>query len=306
MDSSEPSGNLFILAFDHRGSFLKDLFGITGHPSAEEVGAIAKLKYVIFDGIQRAVAEGCARTEAGALVDEQLGGSVPADARAAGIVLAMPVERSGQAEFDFQYGNQFRDHITKFDPDYSKVLVRYNPDGDAEMNRRQTARLRLLSDWLIATDRKFLFELLVPATAAQLESVEGDVDRYDRDLRADLMVRTIAELQAGGVEPKIWKIEGLDTASEYAAVGDQCTTGGRWGVKCVVLGRGADDAKVDHWLQAAALVPGYIGFAIGRSIWLGPLTQLLSGAIDRTTAVGKIAHNYARFIGVFRNAQLNP
>lgn len=306
MESPGPTGNLFILAFDHRGSFLKDLFGITGHPSAEEVDAIADLKHVIFEGIQRAVADGCARAEAGALVDEQLGGSVPADARVAGFVLAMPVERSGQAEFDFQYGDQFREHIAKFDPDYVKVLVRYNPDGDAELNRRQTARLRELSDWLITTDRKFLFELLVPATAAQLESVEGDVDRYDRDLRADLMVRTIAELQAGGVEPRIWKIEGLDTASEYAAVGEQCTAGGRAAVKCVVLGRGADDAKVDHWLEAAALVPGYIGFAIGRSIWLAPLTQLRSGAIDRATAVGKIAHNYARFIGVFRNAQLNP
>ena len=306
MESTTPSGNLFILAFDHRGSFLKDLFGISGQPSTNEITAIADLKHAIFEGIQRAVADGSTRAEAGALVDEQFGGSVPGDARAAGFVLAMPVERSGQAEFDFQYGDQFRDHITKFDPDYVKVLVRYNPDGDAEMNRAQTARLRELSDWLVSTDRKFLFELLVPATAAQLESVEGDADRYDRDLRADLMIRTIAELQAGGVEPKIWKIEGLDTAAEYAAVGDQCVAGGRDEVKCIVLGRGADDAKVDHWLEAAALVPGYIGFAIGRSIWLGPLTQLRTGAIDREGAVEQIARNYARFIGVFKRARINP
>lgn len=305
MASQSRSANLFILAFDHRGSFQKDLFGITGQPSLEQVAAIAGLKHVIFEGIQRAVAHGCSASEAGVLVDEQFGGSVPTDARAAGFVLAMPVERSGQAEFDFQYPD-YRAHIEAFDPDYIKVLVRYNPDGDAAMNQRQTARLHELSDWLISTNRRFLFELLVPATATQLESVGGDVDRYDRDLRADLMVRTVAELQAGGVEPKIWKIEGLDTAAEYAAVARQCIAGGRDDVDCVVLGRGADDAKVDHWLEAAALVPRYIGFAIGRSIWLGPLKELRAGSIGRDEAVEQIAHNYARFISVFKNARLNP
>ena len=78
-------------------------------------------------------------------------------------MLAMPVEKSGQNEFDFQYGDEFGAHIETFDPDFAKVLVRYNPDGDAEMNARQTERLKRLSDWLHEHDRKFLFELLVPA-----------------------------------------------------------------------------------------------------------------------------------------------
>ena len=99
----------------------------------------------------------------GVLVDEQFGSTVPEEARAQGLRLAMPAERSGQHMFDFQYGDEFGEHIESFDPDFTKVLVRYNPDGDAADNREQLTKLKRLSDWLRAHERKFLFELLVPA-----------------------------------------------------------------------------------------------------------------------------------------------
>ena len=162
----------------------------------------------------------------------------------------MPVEKCGQKEFDFEYGDEFGAHIERFDPDFSKVLVRYNPDGDAEMNKRQAERLKRLSDWLHEHDRKFLFELLVPAEEEQLAAVDGDSDRYDAELRPDLMIRAIAELQEAGVEADIWKIEGVDERADCERIAAQCRAGGRDGVVCVVLGRGADDAKVDHWLRA--------------------------------------------------------
>src|SRR5205085_10190232 len=139
--------------------------------------------------------------------------------------LAMPVEKSGQDEFDFEYGEEFGAHIERFDPDFSKVLVRYNPDGDAEMNRRQAGRLRRLADWLHERDRKFLFELLVPAEPSQLEQVEGDADRYDKALRPELMRRTIAELHDGGVEPDIWKIEGIERRVGRRIVLEEVTSG---------------------------------------------------------------------------------
>ena len=163
----------------------------------------------------------------------------------------MPVEKSGQKEFDFEYGDDFGAHIEKFDPDFSKVLVRYNPDGDAEMNRRQSERLKRLADWLHEHDRKFLFELLVPAEEDQLAAVGGDTDRYDAELRPELMRRTIAEFQDAGVEADIWKIEGVDTRDDCERIAAQARAGGRDGVVCVVLGRGADDDKVDHWLRQA-------------------------------------------------------
>jgi myo-inositol catabolism protein IolC len=297
-------GELYILAFDHRGSFTKR-FGVEGNPTAEDNLRFADGKHLIFEGIEAALARGADPSVTGALVDEQYGGptEVPQQAKARGIRLAMPVEKSGQNEFDFEYGEDFGAHIERYDPDFSKVLVRYNLDGDAEMNRRQAERLRRLSDWLHAHDRKFLFELLVPAEEEQLASVDGDTGRYDAELRPDLMVRAIRELQGAGVEADIWKIEGVDERDDAARIAAQCREGGREGVACVVLGRGADDAKVDQWLRAGAKVEGYIGFAIGRSIWGEPLKGWIKGGLSREDAASQIADNYLRFIEVYAAAR---
>src|SRR3954451_10282652 len=208
-------GKLFILAFDHRGSFQKKMFGIEGDPDDEQTRTISDAKHLIFEGMLAAAEKGLDEEASGVLVDEQFGGDIPAQAREHGFKLSMPVEKSGQNEFDFQYGEDgFGEHIEKFDPAFSKVLVRYNPDGDAEMNQRQLERLKKLADWLHANDRKFLFELLVPAEDAQLESVDGDADRYDTELRPELMRRTIEEIQDFGIEVDIWKIEGVDEQSD--------------------------------------------------------------------------------------------
>jgi myo-inositol catabolism protein IolC len=293
---------LYILAFDHRGSFLKKMFGIPGAPDAGQVQRIVDAKTLISEGFRRALDQGVPRDSAGILVDEQFGSEVARRARRDGIILAMPVERSGQDEFDFEYGDDFGRHIEEFDPTFSKVLTRYNPDGDAALNRRQSERLRRLSDWLHERGRRFLFELLVPAEPAQLESVGGSADRYDTELRPKLMVRTIAELQKAGVEPDIWKIEGIDTREDCERIVAQARSGGRDGVGCVVLGRGADAAKVDHWLRTGAVVPGYIGFAIGRTIWWDALKGHLDQGLDRETAVEQIATNYRHAIDVYQAA----
>jgi len=295
---------LFILAFDHRGSFIKR-FGIGGDPTPEDTKRIADGKHLIFEGLEAALARGADPAASGALVDEQFGGptEVPEQAKARGIRLAMPVEKSGQNEFDFEYGEDFGSHIERYDPDFSKVLVRYNPDGDAEMNRRQTQRLRRLSEWLHERDRKFLFELLVPAEAAQLASVDGDSDRYDAELRPQLMLGAIAELQEAGVEADIWKIEGVDQRADCERIAAQCRAAGRDRVVCVVLGRGADDDKVDHWLRQGAPVVGYVGFAIGRSIWGEPLDGFIDGSLSREDAAERVADNYLRFVNVYTSAE---
>ncbi len=297
-------GKLYILAFDHRGSFTKR-FGIEGDPSPEDTERIADGKHLIFEGIEAALERGADPSVTGALVDEQFGGPtrVPEEAKAEGIKLAMPVEKSGQNEFDFEYGEDFGAHIERYDPDFSKVLVRYNPGGDGEMNERQAERLKRLSDWLHGNDRKFLFELLVPAEQSQLDSVDGDSDRYDAELRPELMIGAIVELQEAGVEPDIWKIEGVDERADCERIAAQCRAGGRDGVACVVLGRGADDDKVDHWLRQGAPVEGYVGFAIGRSIWGGPLKGFIEGGLSREDAASGAADNYLRFISVYESAE---
>jgi 5-dehydro-2-deoxygluconokinase len=214
----------------------------------------------------------------------------------------MPVEKSGQDMFDFQYGDQFGDHIESFDPDFSKVLVRYNPAGDAELNGRQAARLRTLGEWLHARERKFLFELLVPATGAQLGSVGGDPRRYDLELRPGLVVETIRAMQDAGVEADIWKIEGLDRREDCERVAGQARSGGRDEVACIVLGRGADADGVVHWLRQAAGVPGYIGFAVGRTLWWDELKGYVAGTLGRAEAADRIAGNYLRMIDAYAAA----
>jgi myo-inositol catabolism protein IolC len=211
----------------------------------------------------------------------------------------MPTEKSGQDEFDFEYGDDFGAHIEEFDPTFTKVLVRFNPEGDSGMNERQSERLKRLGDWLHERARKFLFELLVPAEDAQLEQVGGDSDRYDKELRPELMRRTIAELHDRGVEPDIWKIEGIDKREDCERISKEVRSGGRDGVACVVLGRGANEEAVEHWLRQGSGVSGYIGFAIGRTIWWDPLKAFVDGQMERDTATSGIAQNYRRMIDVY-------
>jgi myo-inositol catabolism protein IolC len=289
---------LYVLAFDHRGSFQKKFFGVTGAPNAEETVRIADAKQVIFEGALKALGEGVPREAAGILVDEQFGADIVRKAKADGMTFAMPVEKSGQEEFDFEYGEGFGEHITEFDPTFSKVLVRYNTEGDPEMNARQSERLKRLSDWLHANGRKFLFELLEPGTTEQIEAAGGE-DAYDTDMRPGLMRRAIGEIQDADIEPDIWKIEGIDKREDCEMIAEQTRAGDREGVVCVVLGRGADDDKVDHWLRTGAGVPGYVGFAIGRSIWWDPLKGYVDQTMGRDEASSKISANYRRFIDVY-------
>jgi myo-inositol catabolism protein IolC len=235
-------------------------------------------------------------------VDEAYGAEVARRAHAAGRTLAMPVEKSGQDEFDFEYGEAFGRHIEQFDPAFAKVLVRYNPGGDRELNARQTARLRRLSEWLRERDRKFLFELLVPAEQDQLASVGGSQERYDAELRPSLVVRTMQEQQAAGVEPDIWKIEGFEHRDDCVRAVAQARSGGRDGVVCIVLGRGADEAKVLHWLQQAADVPGYAGFAVGRTIWWDALARYVARQSDGDAASAEIARTYARLVEAYASS----
>jgi myo-inositol catabolism protein IolC len=295
-------GKLFILAFDHRGSFQQKFFGVDGKPAPEEAVRIADAKHVIFEGFLRALDTGADRTSAGILVDEQFGAAIARQAKAGGMILAMPAERSGQDEFEFEYGENFGHHVEEFDPTFCKVLVRFNPEGDGAMNARQATRLKDLSDWLHHRDRKLLFELIVPPEPHQLETVEGDSRRYDVEVRPQLMRIAISELQASGVEPDVWKIEGIDAREDCEVISEQCRTAGRDDVACIVLGRGADDAAVDHWLRTASGVPGYVGFAIGRSIWWDPLKDHVDAKLERAAASARVAENYRRFIRVYEQA----
>jgi myo-inositol catabolism protein IolC len=295
---------LYILPFDHRGTFQKNMFGWTGTLTAEQTSKITAMKQVIYDGFKAALAGGVPRAKAGILVDEQFGAGILRDAAQHGYVTACPAEKSGQDEFDFEYGDDFARHIEAFRPTFCKVLVRYNPEGDSATNGRQAERLKRLSDHLHSGGPSgFMFELLVPATSAQLERFRGNKKDYDRELRPELMVRAINQLQSAGIEPDVWKIEGIDRPEDCAQVVAAARRDGRDRVGCIVLGRGEDDVKVRQWLKTAAAVPGFIGFAVGRTSFWGPLTDWKEGRIARDAAVSEIARRYREWVDIFEAAR---
>ena len=292
---------LYILPFDHRGSFQKKMFGWDGALSAQQTAEITAAKRVIYEAFMAAVAARVPKDKAGILVDEQFGAAILRDAVEDGYITCCPAEKSGQDEFDFEYGEGFEKHIEAFHPTFSKVLVRYNPEGDEALNQQQSARLKRLSEYLHSNKSRsrFMFELLVPAEKAQLDRLKGDRKAYDLEVRPRLMVQTIQELQDAGVEPDVWKIEGLDRQADCERMVAAARRGGRNRVGCIILGRGEDDSKVREWLTTAAAVPGFIGFAVGRTSFWGPLVDWRAGKLTRDTAVFEIARRYQEFVEIF-------
>ena len=289
-----PLSHLYLLAFDQRYSFEHSLLGLSGPPTADEAETIRRMKTLIYTGFRLALRQGARRNGSGILVDEQYGTHVAAHALEDGPLLALSVEKNEQDEFDFEYGQEFGAHVETFDPAFTKVMVRYNPEGDAELNARQRERLAHLTDWLQARGRRFLFELRVPPTPAQLASTRGDRERYDTELRPSLLVRAMRELQDGGVEPDVWKIEGLDQPSDCANVARQARAGGREHVSCIVVDHHTGWKRLERWLSVAGATPGFIGFSLGQTIWWNPLRALQEGKITAAEAAQRIAENYQR------------
>ena len=295
---------LYILPFDHRGSFQVKMFGWEGTLTPEQTAQIAAAKQVIYDGCKAAVAAGVPKEKAGILVDEQFGAAILRDAAAQGYSTSCPAEKSGQDEFDFEYGEDFAKHIEAFHPTFCKVLVRCNPEGDPALNARQSARLKRLSDYLHGESRSlFMFEMLVPPEKAQLERVNGDKKAYDLELRPGLMVQAIQMFQDAGAEADVWKIEGLDRREDCEKIVATARRGGRDRVGCIILGRGEDDKKVHDWLSTAAAVPGFIGFAVGRTTFWDPLVSWRAGKTTREEAVAEVARRYREFVDTFEKAR---
>jgi 5-dehydro-2-deoxygluconokinase len=295
---------LYILPFDHRASFQTGLFGWKGALTAEQTAHVAAAKQVVYDGFKVALAAGLPKDRAGILVDEQFGAAILADAAKEGFITSAPAERSGQDEFDFEYGADFGRHIEAMNPTFCKVLVRYNPEGDAAMNARQAARLRQLSEYLHDHGRLFMFELLVPAEKAQLERLGGDQHAYDRQLRPLLMDGAIRALQDADVEPDVWKIEGLDRQEHCQDIVAAARRDGRSEVGCIILGRGENEQKVVQWLSIAAAVPGFIGFAVGRTSFWEPLVAWRDERLAAAEAAAAIANRYCEWVRIFEKREI--
>ncbi len=296
--------DLFILPFDHRSSFEAGLLDIRGRQADPgEVEKLAAYKRVIYDGFLEALDQGVPLEAAAILVDQKYGEELLADANKRGITTCTSVEKSGQPGFDFEYGEDFGRRLADAAPTFAKTLVRYNPEGDSTMNQNQRRRLKVLSDHAHSAGYKFMFELLVPPTESQLQSVGQDSHAYDLKVRPQMTVRTIEELQESGIEPDVWKLEGMDNRDAAHSVVAQARAGGRDKVGIIVLGRGEDDQRVQDWLAIGAQTPGFIGFAVGRTVFWQPLVEYKDESISRAEAVSRIARTYQRMYQVFGDAR---
>jgi myo-inositol catabolism protein IolC len=300
METPSAAHPLMILALDHRDSYEKTLFHVD--PAAVDKSALATMrrhKTLVYEGLLAARGD-LGDGVPGVLVDELLGSEVQRRAKADGVVLAIPVEKSGEKLFSLEYGERTPEHVAANDPDYVKVLVRMNPDDEDQDVQLQ--RLSELSRWLQESRIPFLYELLVPASDKQLEQVGGDKDAYDRDLRPGLVVDVIKANQAAGVQPVLWKIEGLETADAAREVVRAARAGGDGDVACIVLGRDAPRDRLDHWLQVAAGVDGFVGFAIGRSIWQDAIEAHLKDG-DDARMIETVSANYRHFATTYLDAR---
>jgi myo-inositol catabolism protein IolC len=286
---------LLIMAMDHRESFGRTLFGVKDDkPDVGQRAAMEAAKRLIYAGLASALSElPCGR--GGVLVDERYGTPVIEAAHSDGVVLAVPAEHSGREWFEPEWGQDWLRHVEETRPDFVKVLVRDNPAFPREQRDQQLGSLRQVSEALGRLGVPLLYELLVPATDSQLAAAGGGAAAYDRDVRPGLVVQVIADNQAAGVEPSIWKVEGLETADAAGAVVTQMRAGGRDHVDAIVLGRDAPAERLDHWLTVAAPVDGFVGFAIGRSIWEEAIADHNQAKISEDETVARIAGRYLDF-----------
>lgn len=280
---------LAILAFDHRAFFQKNL--------TKDEEQIRSYKRVIYDGLLLAIEQGLPKEDASMLVDEDYGMELHVDAQMRGILRILTTEKSGQDEFQFQYGEDFGEHLARLRPAYAKALVRYRSDGDQELNHRQLSRLKALADWCHENQIGFLIEPLV--TPTEDEKTRYGQERFDRTMRPRLTVEMIRQFHAAGVEPDIWKIEGMESREDYELVSQTARAEGRAHVGVVVLGRAEETDHVERWLEAGKYVDGVCGFAIGRTIFWEALQGLHGGSITREQAVEQIAGLYKHFYDVF-------
>lgn len=290
---------LYVLPFDHRSTFAKGLLDL-GYPIKEvDKKKVTRYKTLVFDGFQEAQKHSyCAQCLA-ILVDEEFGLPIIKKAKKNGLNFFMPVEKSGQEIFKFEYGTKFKEHLLKHRPTFAKALIRYNPTNK-KANLEQRKRLKKLVNFCEQEEIKLMIEPLVPATKAQLKKFKGNVRAYDKKLRPELARQMITELYNDGIIPDVWKIEAMENKQEWKKLNKvvrDCRMTRNVGI--VVLGRGADMSQVNKWIKTAASTGLVNGFAVGRTVFMEALEEYRDKKIKRDEAVQKIAQNYTDLINLW-------
>lgn len=296
-----PDHPLMILAFDQRGWLSNALWDMdpAAPVTGERATVMEEVKSLVGDGMLAASAP--AQGTVGMLVDSEFGTpALDAAAPRDDVALCIPLERNNRPVLELE--PDCWETLDKYQPAYAKLLIWHNPDSDPNPLQRQLRELQDVSAELQTRGQAWILEILQPPTDAQLSSVNGDRERYDDEVRPDLMVETISQIHDVDVYPDVWKLEGLSSVPATERVVDAMRQDSPGPVHAVVLGRNAPDEAVDDWLTTAAR-GGFAGFAIGRSIWWEPAKRWLDGDDGRATAVAGIAARYERFTDVYLTAR---
>jgi 5-dehydro-2-deoxygluconokinase len=302
---------LYILPFDHRATFATQMFGKGSilDLNPEEKEAIREFKMLIYKGFKDAVEKLIPTSEAAILCDEEFGSEVLFDALHNGFLTLLPVEKSGQTEFDFQYAD-FSEHIEKFHPNFVKALVRFNPGDTEELKQRQKGKLKQMSDYCHENNHKFLLEVLVIPTEAQLKDVGSQLG-FDRKLRPNLAAEVVKDFQDFGIEPDVWKLEGFGKEEDYKEIIKMIKRDGRINVNLVVLGRGGSVQDVEKWLEVGereeifevgGKVEGVIGFAVGRTVFWQTIERFHKREIGKAEVIQTVSVNFQKFYKIFTSA----
>lgn len=300
MDNLGYDKPLYILPFDHRATFATNMFGlnVVEDLNQEQINLIKEFKLLIYLGFKDAVNKGIPKESAAILCEEQFASEILDDARRSGYITILTTEKSGSSEFKFQYGKDFRWHIDKFKPKFTKVLLKFNPSDNADLKQRQKINLKLLSDFSHENGYKFLLEVLVIPTEEQLMR-SGNREGYDANLRPLLTKEIIIEFQNFGIEPDIWKIEGLEKDEDYKEIVNTVRSRGRINVSLVILGRGANEEKVQQWLALGAKVTGVVGFAVGRTAFWDALEKYYKKETGQQTVIETVSNSFQRYCKIF-------
>jgi myo-inositol catabolism protein IolC len=292
---------LYILPFDHRTTFAQKFFNRNSIEdlSSEEHELITEYKKIVYEGFKKAVQNGIPKERAAILIDEEFGDEILKDAKENGFIILLTTEKSGQEEFEFQYGGDFPTHIEKYNPQFVKVLIKYNPEDAQDLKKRQLEKLKTISDFCIVKGFKFLLEVLIIPTKSQNEIIKNSKEEFDNSLRPHLTIRMMKELQTAEVEPDVWKLEGFDSKENYTEIVKVARESGRSSVSLVVLGRGENEEKVDEWLKIGKDVVGIIGFAVGRTVFWQAILDFRNSVKSRDEAVVQISENFTNFYKIF-------
>lgn len=281
---------LYILPFDHRSSFFKNIMGVKNTPSKKDINQANQLKEIIFDGFLLALQGFKNKNDFAILVDEKTGQSILDKAKKEKIKICLPVEKSGSL-FDFEYGNKFGEHIKKINPDFVKALIRYNPDN-VEINKKQLAKLKQLAQFCEKEKYPLLIELLVPPNDSDLK--KHGIKNYDQKIRPAKTILAINEIEVVA-QPSIWKLEGFNAEGWKKIIKHIDNK-----AEIIVLGRGEEDKQVRKWLKDASAFKEIIGFAVGRTVFAEAIKSYLLGEISQHEAALWIAIKFSFFASLWQ------